>query len=138
MQTIQRRLDLSDATKMRRVDAQVWDVAEAVFTELAALNQARGSKLVLVYLPAPPDLTAGAYDLRRGKLAAFCAKSGIPCVDLTPEIRTVSADSLDWMFITENALKVNGSSGHYTPMGHAWVAERLAAHLRELHIVAPR
>jgi hypothetical protein len=57
-------------------------------------------------------------------------------VDLTPEIRAVPPDSADWMFITPNALPVQGSSAHYTAAGHRWVAARLAEHLRAMPAVA--
>ena len=136
MQLVERRIDQSDAAQLRRVDAQVWDIAEAVFLDLAKLNRERGSSLVLVYLPAPPDLTPGAYDVRRERMEKFSKKSGIPFIDLTPEIRTVPSDSLDWLFITPNALPVVGSGGHYTASGHRWVAARLAEHLRAIPSVA--
>lgn len=136
MQLVQRRIDQSDSAKLARVDARVWTVAESVFTDLSRLNASRGSKLVLVYLPAPPDLDAGPYDGRRIRLAAFSKVSGIPLIDLTPEIRAIPRDSLDWLFITPNALPVAGSSGHYTAAGHRWVAKRLAEHLRAMPAVA--
>ena len=128
----QRKFDQSDAAKLRRVDAQVWDVAEAVFRDLATLNKQRGSSLVLVYLPAPPDLVPGPYDVRRERMEKFSKATGIPFVDLTPAIRAIPPDSLDWMFITPNALPVEGSSGHYTAAGHRWVAARLAERLRTI------
>jgi hypothetical protein len=136
VQMIQRKTDQSDAAKLARVDAQVWDVAMAVFEDLERLNRERGSHLVLVYLPAPADLEPGAQDKRRHRMAEFSRKSGIPFVDLTAEIRTVPPDSVDWMFITPNALPVQGSSGHYTAAGHRWVAARLAEHLRAMPAVA--
>jgi len=136
VQAVQRRVDQSDATKLARVDAQVWDIALAVFKDLERLNRERGSNLVLVYLPAPADLAPGAQDTRRRRLAEFSHSSGIPFVDLTAEIRTVPPDSADWMFITPNALPVQGSSGHYTAAGHRWVAARLAEHLRAIPAVA--
>ena len=136
MQLVERRIDQSDAAQLRRVDAQVWDIAEAVFLDLAKLNRERGSSLVLVYLPAPPDLTPGAYDVRRERMEKFSKKSGIPFVDLTPEVRTIPPDSLDWIFITPNALPVVGSGGHYTARGHRWVAARLADHLRSMPTIA--
>jgi len=135
VQLIRRNTDMSDSAKLQRVDDQVWDVAEAVFKDVEKLNRERGSSLVMVYLPAPPDLVPGAYDNRRNRLAAFSQRTGIRFVDLTAEIRAVPADSLDWMFITANALPVNGSAGHYTAMGHEWVAKKLAAHLRALGVV---
>lgn len=136
VQFARERVNLSDSIKLARVDAEVWDIAEAVFKDLKKVNEANGSKLVLVYLPAPPDLTAGAYDHRRERLAEFASKAGISLVDLTPAMRTIPTDTLDWMFITPNALPVNGSSGHYTSMGHKWVAHELASSLRKLGIVA--
>jgi hypothetical protein len=136
VQLVQRRTDQSDSTKLARVDAQVWDVAMAVFRDLDRLNKERGSNLVLVYLPAPADLEPGPQDNRRRRMAEFSRQSGIPFVDLTSEIRTVPPDSADWMFITPNALPVQGSSGHYTAAGHRWVSARLAEHLRAMPAVA--
>ncbi|HEV7991811.1 MAG TPA: hypothetical protein VGP25_08305 [Gemmatimonadaceae bacterium] len=136
VQLIERQTDQSETAKLARVDAQVWDIAMAVFKDLARLNKERGSNLVLVYLPAPNDLAPGAQDRRRQWLAEFSRTSGIPFVDLTDEIRRVPPDSADWMFITPNALPVQGSSGHYTAAGHRWVAARLAEHLRAMPAVA--
>jgi hypothetical protein len=136
MQLVRERVDLGDSAKMARVDAQVMEPLEAIFRDLARLGKERGSAVVLVYLPAPPDLVPGPWDLRRAKLAALARKTGVRYVDLTDEIRQVSADSVDWLFITPNALPVQGSSGHYTPRGHAWVAKHLAAHLRAMPEVA--
>lgn len=135
VQLMRRHVDNSEATQMRRVDEQVFGVAEALFRDLDHLNTERGSKLVLVYLPAPPDLSPGAYDARRVKLAHFSEQSGIPLVDLTDDIRKVPPDSLDWLFITPNALPTRGSAGHYTAWGHRWIAARLAEHMRRIPAV---
>jgi hypothetical protein len=136
MQLLRERVDLSDSAKMARVDAQVMEPLEAIFRDLARLGKEHGSAVVLVYLPAPPDLVPGPWDARRAKLAALARKTGVRFVDLTDEIRQVPADSVDWLFITVNALPVRGSSGHYTPQGHAWVAKHLAEHLRAMPEVA--
>ncbi|MEO7996058.1 MAG: hypothetical protein ABI852_01370 [Gemmatimonadaceae bacterium] len=132
MQLVQRRVGVSDSAKMARVDAQVWDVAAAVFTDLQKLNQERHSQLVLVYLPTMLDYEKGAYDSRRERLANFSQQSGIPLVDLTTDLRKVAPDSLRWMFITANGVPVNGSSGHFTARGHEWAAERIAEHVRTM------
>ena len=136
VQLVQRLAGPSESAQLRRVETQIWDVAEAVFHDLARLNRQRGSVLVLVYLPAPSDLLPGPYDARRKKLADFSKRSGISLIDLTPEIRQLPADTLDWFFITPNALPVGGSAGHYTAAGHRWVATRLAEHLRAIPAAA--
>ena len=124
--------DQSDEAKLRRTDTQVWSVAESVFTDLARLNAERHSQLVLVYLPTLTEAEAGPYDQRRRTLEAFSKRTGIALVDLTPDLRAVPRDSLDWLFITANQIPVHGSSAHYSPRGNHWAAERLAVHLREL------
>ena len=135
MQLIRERVNPTDSAKMGRVDAQVLPVVEPMFRDLARLARDRGSELILVYLPAPPDLQPGAWDVRRRKLADIGRRTGVTLIDLTDEIRRLPADTLDWMFITEHALSVDGASGHYTARGHDWVAARLAAHFRDLPAV---
>ena len=109
---------------------------KACSRDLARLNADRHSALVLVYLPTLADYTPGAYDTRRARLTAFSKRTGIPFVDLTSDLRTVSRDSVDWLFITANQLPVQGSAGHYTARGNAWAAAQLAKHLRTVPAAA--
>ena len=129
LEAVQRNVDMGDSAKLARIDAQVWDEAEAVFRDLDQLNKSRGSKLVLLYLPTVTDLDPGAYDVRRAKLAKFSQESGIALIDLTNDVRKVDPDSSDWFYITPRELEVRGSGGHYTAKGHRWVAARIAEHL---------
>ena len=130
VQLVLRRVDNDEAAQMRRVDLQMWPLLDSVFTDLARLNRARGSAPVIVYLPALQEYAAGPRDDRRVKFAVSAKRAGITFIDLTPDLRTVSPDSLDWLFITPNALPVRGASGHFTVSGHQWVADRISAHLR--------
>jgi hypothetical protein len=132
MQLVSERAGDGEGAKLRRVDARVLDVSAWIFRDLAKLGRERGSALVLVYLPTIADLRPGAHDERRRWLATFGHDSGVPVVDLTDEMRQLPTDSLQWLFITANQLPVNGSGGHYTAAGHAWVASRLAAHLKAI------
>lgn len=131
-QLADRGVNGSDSVQLARVESQVWDVAEAVFRDLDRLNKARGSQLVLAWLPTGSELTPSVYDRRRARVAAFAERAGIPFVDLTPPIRQVPADTAAWFFITANQLQTNGASGHYTRRGHAWVADELARTLPAL------
>jgi hypothetical protein len=130
VQLVLRRVDNDEAAQMRRVDLQMWPLLDSVFTDLARLNRAHGSVPVIVYLPALQEYAAGPRDDRRVRFAASAKRAGITFIDLTPDLRTVSPDSLDWLFITPNALPVRGASGHLTVSGHQWVADRITAHLR--------
>lgn len=135
VQLVERRANLTDEVKMRRTEATVLPVAHAVFRDLHRLDDERGSQLVLVYLPTLQDVDPGPLDLRRDSLATFARAAGIPFIDLTPELRQVSADSIGWMFITPHALPVSWPSGHYSAAGHRWAADHIAAHLRAIPAV---
>jgi hypothetical protein len=135
LRAIDRRTGWTESNRARE-DAESWKVAQAVFRDLARLNEARGSEVVLVYLPTLNDLRAGPNDGRRAALATFSRESAIPFIDLTIDMRAVSADSTDWFFITPNALPVGGLAGHYSAVGHRWTAAHLAERLRAIPDVA--
>jgi len=131
-QVVANRVDLSETAQYRRVDAKVWPMMDVLLRDLARLDRERHAAPVLVYLPGEPEFAPGPRDERRRHIARSAAAAGIPVVDLTADLRAVAPDSLDWMYITPNALPVRGSGGHFTPTGHRWVAQRLAEHLRAL------
>jgi hypothetical protein len=128
MRAIERRTGWSDASRTRQRE-RAWSLAQALVHDLDGLDRARGSRLVLVYLPALSDLRPGGSDARRAAFAASSARAGIPFIDLTPAMRTMSPDSVDWLFITPSALPVRGLAGHYSAAGHRWVAARIAERL---------
>ncbi|HXI19594.1 MAG TPA: hypothetical protein VNH46_00830, partial [Gemmatimonadales bacterium] len=82
-----------------RQDSLHWQVAEAVFDRLARLDRRRGSGLVLVYLPARPDLQPSRLDNRRRWLAQYAARTGVRAIDLTPELRALPAQAADSLFL---------------------------------------
>lgn len=136
MQLVLRRVDVSDAANYRRVDARVLPVVDSVLSDLVRLNRANRSVPVLVYLPSQQEFAPSPRDERRAKLAASARRAGIAFIDLTLDLRSVPPDSLDWMYITPNALEVQGAGGHPTPSGHRWIADRTAEHLRRLPALA--
>lgn len=121
-----------DTARASRRDAAIQSVAERVFEELNRLNTERGSQLVLAYLPTLSDLEPSKLDDRRARVARFASASGIPFIDLTPDIRAVPPDSAAWYFITPNLIKARGAARHYTVSGNRWVAARLAERLMAL------
>jgi hypothetical protein len=134
-QAIERRTGLAEARRRRDADHS-WSVAQAVFRDLDSLDRARGSRLVLVYLPTLGDLREGAGDDWRAEIAAMAARGGIPFVDVTAALRAVPPDTADWFFITPGAVSVRGLAGHYAARGNRWIAARLAERLGAMPDVA--
>jgi hypothetical protein len=104
-----------------------WALFEAIFDDLAAFDRANGKQLVIAYLPTRRDSKSGDLDGRRRRLAEYCARRDVPCIDLTLALRALPADSLDLSFITHIEDGVApGVLGHYTAAGGTWAARELA------------
>jgi hypothetical protein len=133
-----RKFSAFDGTK-RETDAveQRWPVFEAMFDDLLAFDRQRKVDLVLAYLPVRADASPGPSDARRAKLAAYARARGVPFLDFTPELRAMSADSLDRLYITRVAPNVApGIPGHYSNLGNAWAAKLFASRLASLPALA--
>lgn len=131
-QLVARRANTSETAQLARTEAQIWDVAEGVFRDLERVNRARGSTLVLVYLPTEDEMIPNAHDRRRARLAAFAKQANIPLIDLTEPMRALPRDSSQWFFITPHGNPIDGAAGHYTYEGHRWVAHQLVERLRSI------
>jgi hypothetical protein len=118
--------------------ADVPGVALRVFEELRELHRARGSRLLLVYLPMRADGAAGPADGWRGYLAAELARREIPYLDLVPEVRRLGEAERGALFIPPGALDFPGAEGHYTAAGNRLVAGLLLEALRRDPAVASR
>jgi hypothetical protein len=113
-----------------------WPAYEAMLDDLAATHRARGSRLVVVYLPIFREARAGTNDDRRKRLAEFAQGHNISFVDLTPALRTLRRDSLDLVYTSRILRNVPSSVvGLYSDLGHAWVAAQLAPHLDSLSVL---
>ncbi len=99
-------------------------VASTIFEKLQRTNHAKGSRLVLVYLPAPEDYM-GAADTEdwRSFAAREAEKRSIPYVDVVAEMRKIPPEELKLMF---------GPHAHYSEAGNAFVADVLRRELAEL------
>jgi hypothetical protein len=108
-----------------------WDVARAIFHDVAAQDSAIGAKLVVVYLPTIDDFKGKASDKWRQWIRESAARDKFEFVDLVPDLRQVAPDSVDALFIPRGQLAFQGAAGHYTDAGNVWVdkllRERIAA-----------
>jgi hypothetical protein len=105
----------------------VYGLAIAVLERLAAESRASGSRLVVVHLPTATDHADHRSDLARHFLARECERRSIDYVDLVEEVRRMPATDAASLFDV-----------HYTPAGHAFVAEHLQAKLCELGVHCAR
>ena len=102
-------------------DSATWLVAERVFASLAAVNRAQGSALLVVMLPMREDYDGVATDRWRQRLRDAAPRDDFTFVDLVRDFRSIPEDHLDSLF----SMPTRGVQGHYGPLGHRWVAERL-------------
>ena len=131
-----RRFPRFDGTRVRTASiAAQWPAVEAVFGELAAAHRARGSELLIVYLPTAEDITPRPNDARRGLEAATAARLGVLFLDLTPALRSLPKDS-QYVAFLQNVPSgfAPAIAGHYSNIGNAWVSQALSQCIRELPV----
>jgi len=129
---IRARVAPDGAALRSETDVLTWSVVSVLFDRLQALNHARGSTPVLVYLPTRLDHTASTADPWRKRIAEHAAHTGFAFVDLVEDFRSVPAADVAAMFIPQGSLDYHDAGGHYTVQGNRWVSEALYRHLASL------
>jgi hypothetical protein len=86
-----------------------------IFEELNKTVEARGAKLVIVFVPTRADVeNLSGSEPYQDKIKPICAKLGIACIDPLPDFRKSRG-------LTHRHLK----GGHWTPFGHKVAAESI-------------
>lgn len=137
MERILVRLGLGPTIGREQIDERTWTVAAAVFERLREINRARGSTLVLVYLPTQKDFADPMADFWRAHVRDLGARAGIAVVDLIDDFRKLPPADIPAMFIQSSALDYTGAVGHMTVSGNQWVARTLHDRLAALPGVLP-
>lgn len=106
-------------------DSSTWEVARAALRDLARRDSLAGTKLIVVFLPMREDHTGTGNDLWRAWAQAAAASGDFTLVDLIEPFRRLPVDSIDPLFLTEDAMPFPAAAGHYTAAGNAWVARQL-------------
>jgi len=104
-----------------RSTADIRTVAARMVADLHAINERKGSRLVLVYLPIPSDYDQGDSEPWRRWLQAEAARQHIPYADLVEELRRGSES--EWQALFDPA------TGHFSVDGNRQVARLIAAQL---------
>jgi hypothetical protein len=104
---------------------EVGELAMRTFVTMRDGNRARGSRLVIVWLPTLDEYRPGELDRLRGQVMERVRAAGIDAIDLVEAFRRVPPDRVDSLFLVEP-----GAGGrHYSEAGHGFVAARLAERL---------
>jgi len=111
-----------------------WDRLRGLFKELKSIEENKGMKVVLIYVPAWAEVTAHQqgtvlslsanrtpldYDLLRKGMEAMAKEAALPFVDTTPA------------FHNPDAHTHFASDRHWTPLGHQKAAEQILPMLRK-------
>ena len=120
-------------------DSLTWMKVQRIIDDLARINAAKTSTLVLVHLPVlddyldDPDATSWGERMREA-----AAGGAFVFVDLVPAFRRLPADSALLMFIGDRIGAHADGIGHYSIAGNAWVARQLHGRLSEIPSFTPR
>jgi hypothetical protein len=111
------------------------DLSGKVFEALAHLCDERSATLVLLYLPTIADYEQPG-ELWRERIAREARTRDIVFIDLVEDLRGLTRN--DVLRLYESADDPGRAwEAALSEVGHAWVAERVLAHLRELPRFAP-
>lgn len=131
--SVMRRLGVESSERERLLldDTQIQAAAAKAFEELQALNRAKGSTLVLVYLPRTGDKNSRVSDPWRAFVRQEADRLGIRFIDLVEAFRELPLDDGEQLFIKPY------QPSHYNVRGNAWVARELRARLFPAAGVSP-
>lgn len=102
------------------------EITARLIAALKRANEAKGSRLVLVYLPIERDFVNDASRQWRDYMRIVADSLRVPLVDLVPVLRQVPPETVPKLYIQQSGAVFEGM-GHYTVQGNQWVAEQLRA-----------
>jgi hypothetical protein len=108
------------------------EVAAKIVQELAALNRAKGSRLVLVHLPTIADYSGCDAEPWRRLMREQARALGLPFVDLVESLRQLPAERVPALYLDGSNSRFYGARGHYSAAGNAWVAREVQGRLAPL------
>ena len=113
-------------------------VTRRVLDTLVGENAAKGSSSVVVYLPMEGDYEGHDSDAWRQALGAWARDADWHFVDLVEEVRALTPDEMDGVFIPKGVIPFESAAGHYTARGNALIARLLHRALLSIDPVARR
>lgn len=112
------------------------EVFARLVAQLHRINNAKHSRLVLVYLPGIDDFTNDASLLWRNQTRRIADSLGVPLIDLIPELRKLEKlDVQNMYFNARDELRFVGATGHFNAAGNRWAADVIRARLDSLEAI---
>jgi len=125
------------APDVRAANADIPQLAAAVFAELAKLHRDAGRRLVLVYLPMQEEHRDDATAKLRAFIAGEAKRQGVPFLDGVTALREVAPNDVPALFLADAATQYPSAAGHYTVRGNRWIAQWLLDSLRARGVLGP-
>jgi hypothetical protein len=119
-------------------EAQTREVLAKIIEELAALNQSKGSLLVIVLLPTQADYASNESGSLRRFLAQELNRQEILYFDLIRDLRQLPPGELPRLFIQEGSETHEAAGGHYSVRGNEYIAGLLYERLVAMPSIASR
>ena len=113
-------------------DSLTWVTVRRVIDDLARINKAKRSTLVLVHLPVIEDYWEPSANPWRERMRAAAAGGAFVFVDLVEVLRRLPADSVELMFLGNSIPGYADGYSHFSVAGNAWAAEQLHRRLMEI------
>jgi hypothetical protein len=110
-------------------DSLAWHAVRLMIRDLAGINRAKASRLVLVHLPVFEDYWTPQADPWRARAREAARPGEFEFIDLVHEFRRLPADSAGQMFIGPQVPGSADAQGHYSVTGHQWVAREILRRL---------
>jgi hypothetical protein len=107
-------------------------VAAKILEQLKSLNRAKGSRLVLIYLPIREDYSSCGADSLRRFMSEQARALDVPFVDLVEGLRQLPPEQVSGLFLDGSRVRYFAAKGHYTESGNAWVARQVYGRLATL------
>jgi hypothetical protein len=112
-------------------DRETLRVLPFMFDALADLNRAKGSVLVLAYLPIRAEYTADLPRPWRRFVADYAREHNILFLDFVDDLRRVCPTDVDRLFIDRSPAGFVEGAGHYSAEGNRFIADLMYRRLLE-------
>ena len=116
-------------------DAEIGQLAVAVFAELAALHREAGRQFVLVHLPMQDELDDDSTASLRVFVARQAQRVDVPFLDGAAALRAVPPERRADLYLAPGEIDYPAAAGHFSVQGNRWAAEWLLGELRERGIL---